>query len=331
MPNEFTLPANSRRALLAAGLMSALLPITAGAQTRYPERPITLIVPFAAGGVADVTARVIADAMGKTLGQPIVVDNRPGAGSIAASQAVAGAKPDGHTLLLMSNANAVSVGLFKKLPYDPVKDFTPVSTLGYFDLGMFVPRNSRFNSLRDLLEFAKKNPGKLNIATIAVGSTQHLAAELLKSTAGIDAVTVPFKASSGVLVALRSGEVDVALEILAPMVPHVSSGDVRALAVTGEKANPALPSTPTVQQAGLARYNVASWNAIAVPAGTPAAVVSRLNQAVREAVASPAVHSKLEPLGVRMQASTPAEGQALLVSEIKRWGDVIRAGKIKLD
>ncbi len=332
MPNHFTPPAPySRRTLLASGLISALLPVSLKAQSRYPERPITLIVPFAAGGVADVTARVVVEAMGRTLGQPIVVDNRPGAGSIAASQAVAAAKPDGHTLLLMSNANAVSVSLFKKLPYDTAKDFTPISTLGYFDLGIFVSRNSRFNSLGDLIDFGKKNPGKLNIATIAIGSTQHLAAELFKSATGMDALTIPFKASSAVLIALRSGEVDVAIEILAPMVPHISSGDVRALAVTGEKTNPALPSTLTAQQAGLAGYNVASWNAISAPAGTPAAVVDRLNQAVREALSTPAVRSKLEPLGVRLHASTPAESQTLLVSEIKRWGDVIRAGRIKLD
>lgn len=332
MPNHFppTAPC-SRRTIVVSGLISTLLPISAKAQSRYPERPITLVVPFAAGGVADVTARVVVEAMGRTLGQPIVVDNRPSAGSITASQAVAGAKPDGHTLLLVSNANAVSVSLFKKLPYDTVKDFTPISTLGYFDLGIFVARGSRFNSLNDLIDFGKKNPGKLNIATIAIGSTQHLAAELFKSKAGIDALTIPFKASSAALIALRAGEVDVAIEILAPMVPHINSGDVRALAVTGEKTNPALPSTLTAQQAGLIGFNVASWNAISAPAGTPATVVDRLNQAVRDALATPAVRSKLEPLGVRIHASTPTESQALLVSEIKRWGDVIRAGKIKLD
>lgn len=319
----------SRRAVLTACALAAALPLASHAQGRYPERPITLIVPFAPGGIADVTARAVAEHMARTLGQPIVVDNRPSAGSIVASQAVASAKPDGHTLLLMSNGNAVSVGLFRKLPYDTVKDLAPVSTLGYFDLGVFVPGNSRFKSLGEVLAFAKGSPGKLNIGTIAVGSTQHLAAELFKSVAGIDALTVPYKGSPAVLVALRGGEVDVALEILGPMVPQVKSGDVKLLAVTGDKPNPALPSAPTVQQAGLAGYNVASWNAIAAPAGTPAAVVEQLNQAVQQALESPAVRARLEPLGVRVQGSTPAQAQALLASEIKRWGDVIRAAKIE--
>lgn len=330
MPNHTsTLRALPRRALLAACALAAMLPLASHAQGRYPERPITLIVPFAPGGIADVTARTVAEHMAKTLGQPIVVDNRPSAGSIVASQAVATARPDGHTLLLMSNGNAVSVGLFKKLPYDTVKDLAPVSTLGYFDLGVFVPGGSRFQSLGEVLAFAKANPGKLNIGTIAVGSTQHLAAEFFKSVAGIDALTVPYKGSPAVLVALRGGEVDVALEILGPMVPQVKSGDVKLLAVTGDKPNPALPVAPTAQQAGLAGYNVASWNAIAAPAGTPADVTGRLNQAVQQALASPAVRSKLEQLGVRVQGSTPAQAQALLASEIKRWGEVIRNAKIE--
>ncbi|HUG24904.1 Bug family tripartite tricarboxylate transporter substrate binding protein [Piscinibacter sp.] len=329
MTHPSTARPSLRRALLAALALSAALPWAAFAQGRYPERPITLIVPFAPGGIADVTARAVAESMAKTLGQPVVVDNRPSAGSIVASQAVAGAKPDGHTLLLMTNSNAVSVGLFKKLPYDTVKDLVPVSTLGYFDLGVFVSGGSRFASLRDVLQYAKEHPGRLNVGTIAVGSTQHLAGRLFQSVAGIDMLAVPYKGSPAVLVALRSGEIDVALEIVGPMVPQVTSGAVRLLAVTGDRPNPALPSAPTVHQAGLPGYNVASWNAIAAPAGTPAPVVERLNQAVREALASPSVRSRLEPLGVRLQPSTPAEAQALVVNEIKRWGDVIRAAKIE--
>jgi tripartite-type tricarboxylate transporter receptor subunit TctC len=319
----------SRRAVLAAFALSAALPLSAFAQGRYPERPITLIVPFAPGGIADVTARAVAESMAKTLGQPIVVDNRPSAGSIVASQAVASAKPDGYTLLLMSNSNALSVGLFRKLPYDTVKDLAPVSTLGFFDLGVFVSSSSRFASLRDVLQYAKEHPGQLKVGTIAVGSTQHLSALLFQSVAGVEMLTVPYKGSPAVLVALRSGELDVALEIVGPMVPQVKSNAVRLLAVTGDRPNPALPSVPTAQQAGLPAYNVASWNAIAAPAGTPAPVMERLSQAVQQALASAAVRSRLEPLGVRVQPSTPAEAQALLVTEIKRWGEVIRSAKIE--
>jgi tripartite-type tricarboxylate transporter receptor subunit TctC len=312
--------------LAAAGLGAA---VPGFAQSRFPDRPITLLVPFGPGGVADLTARAVAEQMSKSLGVAVVVDNKPSAGSIVASQTAAAARPDGYTLLLMSNGNAVSVGLFKKLPYDTQKAFAPITTLGYFDLGVFVAANSRFATLRDAVAFAKANPGKLNVATITPGSTQHLAAKLFETVAGIDVVTVPYKGSPAVLQALRAGEADLAFEILGPMVPQVQAGAVRALAVSSGQRNPALPDVPTVAQAGVAGYDVASWNALAAPAGTPPEVIDRLGRAAREAVASPAVREKLSRLGVRMQASTPAEMQALLGSETKRWGEVIRKAGIE--
>ena len=316
-----------RRRLLV-GVATAWLGAPLRAQPRYPERAITLLVPFAPGGIADLTARAVAEQMARSLGQPVIVDNKPSAGSIVASQAVATSKPDGHTLLLMSNANAVSVGLFRKLPYDPLKDFAPVTILGYFDLGIFAAANGRFASLKDALAFARGQPGKLNIGTIAPGSTQHLSAKLFETVAGIDALVVPYKGSPAVLTALRSGEIDLAFEVLGPMLPQVAAGVVKALAVSSDRRNPALPEVPTAQQAGVAGYNVASWNAIAAPAGTPAEVLDRLNRAAREAVATPSVQAKLGQAGMRLQAGTPAEAQALLASEIKRWGEVIRAARI---
>ena len=296
-------PALTRRSLVATLL--ALLPLTkAGAQAAYPSKPITLIVPFAPGGIADITARSVAEVMAKSLGQSIVIDNRPSAGSIVGASAVAKAAPDGYTLLLMSNSNAVSTGLFKKLPFDVAKDFTPITTLGFFDLGIFVGSASRFVTLTDVLKFTKANPGKLTIGSIAAGSTQHLSAELFKTMAGIDALVVPYKGSPAVLTALRAGDIDIAFEILGPMLPQVSGKVVRALAVTGDKPDPTLPEVPTVQQAGVAGYHVASWNALAAPSGTPMAVLERLNGAAREAVSSPAVKKRLQELGVRAQAST---------------------------
>jgi tripartite-type tricarboxylate transporter receptor subunit TctC len=313
---------------VATGLLPALAPGWAAA-TRFPERPITLVVPFAPGGIADLTARAVAEQMARTLGQAMVVENKPSAGSIVASQAVASARPDGHTLLLMSNGHAVSVSLFKKLPYDPEKDFTPISLLGSFDLGLFVPANSRFNSLAELISYAKAHPGKLNIGTIAVGSTQHLAAKLFETLAGIDAVVVPYRGSPAVLTALRAGELDLAFEITGPMMAHLTAGAVRALAVSSDRRNPALPEVPTVQQAGLAGYNVASWNALAAPAGTPPEVLAVLQRAVREALSTAAVQDKLGRIGMRLNASTSAELQTLLASEIRRWGEVIRKAKIE--
>lgn len=322
----------NRRRLLAAStalMPAALLSRAAQSQPRFPDRPITLLVPFGPGGIADLTARAVAEQMARTLGQAVVVENRPSAGSIVASQAVATAKPDGHTLLLLSNGNAVSVGLFRRLPYDTLKDFAPISLLGSFDLGLFVPAGSRFATLAELVAFAKANPGRLNVGTIAVGSTQHLAAKLFETVAGVQTLVVPYKGSPAVQAALRTGETDLAFEIVGPMLPQVQAGAVRALAVTGAQRNPALPEVPTVQQAGVAGYDVASWNALAAPAGTPPAVIELLNRAAREAVASPAVQERLGRLGMRLAASSPAELQALLAGEITRWGAVIRAGGIE--
>ena len=323
--------ATSDRRSALAWLASLALPGRAYAQGRFPDRPIQLIVPFGPGGIADITARAVAEAMGRRLGQPVVVDNRPSAGGIVAGQAVATAKLDGHTLLLMSNANAISVSLFKRLPYDTQKDFAAISTLGSFDLGLFVPANSRFASLQDLVAFARANPAKLNVGTIAVGSTQHLAAKLFETQAGIAALVVPYKASTAVLTALRSGEIDVAFEIIGPMLPHVQGGAVKVLAVSSDRRNPALSDVPTVMQAGVGGYHVASWNALAAPAGTPAEVIAVLNRTAREAVASAPVQERLGPLGVRLSAGTAAEQDALLAGEIKRWGEVIRVAKIEIE
>jgi tripartite-type tricarboxylate transporter receptor subunit TctC len=316
-----------RAALLTLG--AAALAGPARAQSRFPDRPITLVVPFGPGGIADLTARAVAEHMGRSLGQAVVVENKPSAGSIVASQAVATARPDGHTLLLMSNGNAVSVGLFKKLPYDTLRGFAPISTLGFFDLGVFVAANSRFRTLAEAVAFAKANPGRLNVGTIAPGSTQHLSAKLFETVAGVEMLVVPYKGSPAVLTALRAGEIDIAFEIVGPMVPQVQAGVIKALAVSSNQRNPALPEVPTVQQAGVAGYDVASWNALAAPAGTPAEVVDRLGRAAREAVASAEVQARLGKLGMRLQGSTPAELQALLGSEIQRWGAVIRAAKIE--
>ena len=320
----------SLRVLAAtAAAATGLAPAAAWSQVRFPDKPITLLVPFGPGGIADLTARAVAEHMSKSLGQPVVVENKPSAGSIVASQAVATAKPDGHTLLLMSNGNAVSVGLFKKLPFDAQTDFAPITTLGYFDIGLFVAASSKFTTLQQALAFAKANPGKLNVGTIAPGSTQHLSAKLFETVAGVDVLVVPYKGSPAVLTALRSGEIDIAFEIVGPMVPQVNAGVIKALAVSSDIRNPILPDVPTVMQAGVAGYNVASWNALAAPAGTPPEVLDKLGRAARDAVASPEVQARLGKLGMRLQSSTGAELQALLGSEIKRWGAVIRAAKIE--
>ena len=315
-----------RDLVLSAGLAWAR---PSRSQAPWPSRPITLIVPFAPGGIADITARTVARAMSAALGQTIIVDNRPSAGSVVATAAVAKAAPDGYTLLLMSNANAVSTGLFKSLPFDVVRDLAPITTLGYFGLGIFVSGGSALQTLQDLIRQARARPGRLTLGSIAVGSTQHLSAELFKTQAGIDVLVVPYKGTPAVLTALRAGEVDVAFEILGPMLGQVGAHAVRVLAVTSDRRDAALPDVPTVLESGVSGYSVASWNALAAPSATPAPVIERLNRAAAEALGQPAVRQSLQELGVRAQPSSPKVLQDLLASEIHRWGDVIRAAKIE--
>jgi tripartite-type tricarboxylate transporter receptor subunit TctC len=321
---------NSQNPTVITLLAAILFAIAGAAQAQaYPTKPLKMVVPFAAGGVADITARVLAQKLSDTLRQQVLVENRPSAGGIIASEAVAKAEPDGYTLLFITNGNAVSATLFKSLPYDTVKDFAPVSTVGFFDLVVLVNADSKIGSLKDLVQFAKANPGKLNIGTINIGSTQNLAAELFKSMAGIDAQVVPFKATPAVVTALRGNDVHAAFEILAPVLPQIKGGAVKPLAITSAKRFVGLPDVPTVAEAGVRGYQASSWNGVAAPARTPKAIIDKLNREINAAVSSPDVKQRLQELGVDARASTPAELRELLVSEITKWRDVIERAKIE--
>ncbi|WKL18438.1 tripartite tricarboxylate transporter substrate binding protein [Comamonas testosteroni] len=318
------------QSLISAAAGAALLSgFAATAQAEgLSNRPIRIVVPFGAGGVADVTARVVAQQLSTQLGQPVVIDNKPSAGGIVAADTVAKAAPDGHTLFLMSNGSAVTVNLFNNLPFDMVKDLTPISTLGYFDIGVITDAKSPFKNLGELVSYAKANPGKLNLGSINVGSTQHLAAELFKTTAGIDAQIVPFNGTPAVVTALRGKQIDAAVEILTPIMGQINSKAVNLLAVTGEKRSPLLPNVPTAQESGVKGFVASSWNALAAPSKTPAPVIARLNKEINAAINNPEVAKKLRELNVQAQASTPEQTAKLLQSEIKRWGDVITTAKI---
>lgn len=317
----------NRRFLLAVAA-GALLPASGGLAQTFPSKPIRIVVPFGPGGIADLTARTVAKKLGENLGQGVVIENKPGAGGVVAGEMVAKAEPDGHVLLLMSNGTAVSAGLFRSLPFDALKDFAPVVTLGLFDIAVLTTADSRFKNMNDLLAFAKANPGKLNVATINVGSTQHLAAELLKTSAGADFQVVPFNGSPAVLTALRGGQVDAAVEILGPMLPQISSKAVRPLAVMGARRASALPDVPTVIESGVQGFDVASWNALAAPAGTPAPVIATLNREVNTVLADPAVRKQLADLNVTARGGTPEQLRELLASETRRWTDVIVRAKV---
>ena len=311
-------------------LAAAILFAAAGASAQsYPTKPVHVIVGFGPGGVADLTVRVVAQKLSTQLGQQILVENRPSAGGIVAADAVAKATPDGYTLLLMSNGNAVSASLFKSLPYDTVADFASVSTLGFFDIAVITKSDSKLTSIKDLLAYAKTNPGKLNIGTISIGSTQHLSAELFRGMSGIDAMIVPYKGSPDVLVALRGNDVHVAFDMLAPIMSQLKSGVVRLLAITSDRRFPGLPDVPTVAESGIAGYQASSWNAISVPVKTPRPITERLNKEINKALAAPEVKSKLLELGVVARGSTPDEMKSLLVSDIAKWRGVIERAKIE--
>ncbi len=308
----------------------ALMPLLALPANAQPlsNRAIKIVVPFGAGGVADLTARIVAQKMADNMGQPVVVDNKPGAGGVVAGDTVAKAEADGHTLLLMSNGTAVSAGLFKALPFDTARDFAPISTLGFFDIALVVPQNSPYKTLPELLAFARANPGKLNIGTINVGSTQNLSAELFKSTANIQAQIVPFNGTPAVITALRGGQIDAAVEILSPLLPQINASAIKALAVFGDRRSVVLKDVPTAAQSGLTGFSAASWNALAAPAKTPKDIVARLNREVKAALEAPDVKKRLLDLNIDATYSTPEQLATLLAAEIRRWSDVIARAKI---
>jgi len=315
----------SRR--VAGLLLAGLLTTQVGAQG-FPSKPIRLVVPNAPGGAADLTARAVGQKLGETLGQPVVIDNKPGAGGVSAGEAVAKAAPDGHTLLLISSGTAVSAALFRSLPFDTTKDFIPVAPLATFDLVIVAPEGGRFKTLAELVAYARANPGKLNIGTPNIGTTQNLAAELFKSAAGIDVQIVPFNGTPAVINALRGGQIDAGLDILSPLLAQIRAHALHPLAITGDKRSRVLPEVPTAKEAGINGFVAASWNGLAVPAKTPKDVVKRLNREVVAALKDPVVKKKLEDLNLDPYPGTPEQAAALLHNDMRRWGSVIERAKI---
>ena len=301
------------------------------AQTAFPTKPLRVVVPNAAGGAADITARTVGQKLGEVLGQAVVIENKPSAGGIVAGEMVARAEPDGHTLLLISSGTAVSASLFKSLPFDTVKDFAPVSKLASFDLVIAVAENSRFKNFNELLAYGRANPGKLNIGTPQIGTTQNLAAELFLSTAGLQAQIVPFNGTPPVITALRGGSLDAMLEILGPVMPQIKSNALRPLALLGDKRAPSLPDVPVAQESGgsLAKFHASSWNGLAVPAKTPRDVVQRLSQEIQKVMDLPDVKKRLSDVNLYAQGSTPEQAANLLAQDIRRWGEVISKAKIE--
>lgn len=316
--------------LAFAGLAAiALAPLPAQAQGKYPDKPVKIVLPFGAGGVADITTRLVAEKLGEKLGQRFVVENNPGAGGIAAARAVLQSPADGYTLAVLTNGTAVSVGLFRSLPFDPLKDFAPVSAMGYFDLVFVTSASGPYKTLGDFIKAAKDKPGQLNVGTIAAGSSQNLGAELFKSVTGLNFVIVPFKTSGEVLIGLERNDVQMAAEFYAALRGGLSAKKFIPVAVSGVKRGAYLPDAPTAKEAGVANFEVTSWNAIFAPAGTPPDVVNTLNKALNEVLADPDVRKKALELGIDARGSTPQEIQARLKDDISKWSAVIQKAGIE--
>lgn len=303
----------------AACLAIAAAAGAALAQPAWPAKPIRLVVGYAAGGVADITARLVAQKLSAALGQQVFIDNRPSAGGIVAGEIVAKAEPDGYTLLHMNYGNAVSVALFKTMPYDIERDFAPISPMGFFDILLLAEKSSALNSVADVIAAVNAAPDKFNVGTVSIGSGQHMAAELFKAMTGLNLTIVPFKTTPALIAALKSGDVQAAFEISAPVMPFVRNGEFKALAVSSAKRFPGLPNVPTMAESGVPGYDVTAWNGIAAPVKTPRAIIERLNREVNAALAQPDIRKTFQELGIDARGGSPDDLAAMLRNEVAKW------------
>jgi tripartite-type tricarboxylate transporter receptor subunit TctC len=322
--------------VLVSGILAllavALPPLPAGAQS-YPSRPITLLVPFPAGGSNDVAARLLAQALSSSLGQPIVVENRgSGAGGTVGTGSAAMAAPDGYTLVMGSTSTlAVAPALYSKLEYDPIKSFAPVSLLSSVPLLLVATASLPANSLADLIALARAEPGQLDFGSAGVGTLAHLTGELFKTSAKIDVVHVPYRGGAPALADLMAGRIQFMFETVQLTVPQIEAGKLKPIAVTGVKRHPLLPNVPTIEESGIAGFRAELWFGLLAPAGTPAAIVDRLNAETVKALESPELRAAFTSKGLNPVTSTPQEFAKLIATEYARWSEVVKASGAKAE
>jgi tripartite-type tricarboxylate transporter receptor subunit TctC len=312
-------------ALLLVGFASV------AAAQGYPTRPVRLIIPFPPGGSNDIVGRMIAAQLGERLGQTMVVDNRGGAGGTIGTELAARSQADGYTLLLISTAYAFNTSIYKKLPYDPVRSFTPVALLGSGPGVLVVNPALPVGSVRDLIALAKERPGKLNNASAGIGSFQHLASELLRIQAGIEWLHVPYKGGGPAMMDLIAGQADASVGSLIQMLPHIRSGKLKALGTTGAKRSAVLPDVPTVAEAGVPGYEATNWWGFLAPAGTPPAIVERLHQEVAAVQASAETKRRFDTEGAEALQMSPAAFGAFIAGETAKWARVVREAGISAE
>jgi tripartite-type tricarboxylate transporter receptor subunit TctC len=321
----------NRRQALALAAAGAVIP-AAAQQAGFPNKTVRIIVPYTTGGSNDVIARLLAQQLQTQWGQPVVVENRPGAAGNIGSAEVAKAAPDGHTLLLTNiNITSMNPALIANMPFDPQKDFAPISLLGTTTLALVVHPSVPANSVADLISLAQKEPGKLNYASSGNGSPQHMSAEMFKAMTRTQITHVPYRGAAPAVADVVGGQVQVTVGVVNQLIAHIRSGRVRALGVTSLKRLAQLPEVPTLDEAGVRGYESEIWLGLAAPGATPAPLIEQINQDVRRAMSNPEVVSRLQGQGIDVLLSTPAQMRQRSLDDLRRWGDIIRSAGIKLD
>jgi tripartite-type tricarboxylate transporter receptor subunit TctC len=319
------------RALTALSVIFFSLYLSEVAAQQYPSKPVRVIVPFGAGGPADIYARYLAQRLQEPMGQSFVVDDRPGAGSIIGTDLVAKSPPDGYTLLLMSNTHTVNESLVPKKPFALMKDFVPIAPINYSDLVLVVHPSVPAKSIKELIALAKAKPNGLNYASSGTGTPYHMAGELFKAMAGVQIVHIPHKGSGEARTSVMSGQVEVMLDAITTMAPRARAGRVRPLGTTGLKRSSVLPDVPTISEAGVKGYEATIWLGIMAPTGTPKPIVDRLNAEIGKIVARPDVKKAWNEQGAEPMAMTPAEFEKFLNADIAKWANVVKVAGVKPD
>jgi tripartite-type tricarboxylate transporter receptor subunit TctC len=321
----------NRRQALALAAAGAVMP-AAAQSAGFPNKTVRIIVPYTTGGSNDVIARLLAQQLQTQWGQPVVVENRPGAAGNIGSAEVAKAAPDGHTLLLTNiNITSMNPALIANMPFDPQKDFAPISLLGTTTLALVVHPSVPANSVAELISLAQKEPGKLNYASSGNGSPQHMSAEMFKAMTRTQITHVPYRGAAPAVADVVGGQVQVTVGVVNQLIAHIRSGRLRALGVTSLKRLAQLPEVPTLDEAGVRGYESEIWLGLAAPGATPAPLIEQINQDVRRAMSNPEVVSRLQGQGIDVLLSTPAQMRQRSLDDLKRWGDIIRTAGIKLD
>lgn len=317
---------------IAAGLGLLAAVNTAFAQEQaYPSKPVTVLVGFAAGGTTDVLARIVAKGLGEELGESFVVENKLGAGSNIATDQLLRRKPDGYSLMMMAVTTTINQTLYKNARFNIEKDIEPIVLVAKVPNILVASKNTPYNNLKEFVEYAKANPGKVNYGSSGAGTSIHLAGELFKQQAGIDMLHIPFSGSGPSMTALVGGQTDVVFENMPAAVPQIKAGKIKAFAVTTDKRSEAFPDVPTLKESGYPQFNVSSWFGLVAPKGTPKPIIDKINATVEKILAKPEVIKQLEGLGAIAEKNTPAEFAKFVSDETKTWGEVIRKGNISIE